>query len=165
MPEDLGLCIRPLDPNDLPVLLEMVAELAVYEGRKHLIQVSEQDLAASLFGDNPVAEALLGEIGHEAVSYMIFYPTYKSYFGRRGVWMEDLYVREAVRGKGVGQAMMSYLAYLARQRDYCQIEWFISRKNGSAYRAYTSMGAKAQDDELLFNLTGPALTKLAKQHD
>ena len=157
--------IRALQRADLPVLVHMVRELAVYEARKHLLQVTEADLALGLFGESSVAEALLGCVGEDIVSYMIFYPTYKSYFGRHGLWMEDLYVKEHVRGQGMGQAMMAHLARLAVQRGCCQVEWFISRHNGSAFRAYKSMGAQEQEDELLLNLQGEALQALAQSHD
>src|SRR4051812_22524126 len=107
-----NLVIRPATPTDVPVLHRLVRELAAYVGHEDEMQAGEGDLAGALFGNGAMAEAHLGEQGGEAVAFSLFFSHYSTFRGRPGIYLEDLFVRETHRRRGIGRAMLAHLAAL-----------------------------------------------------
>lgn len=155
------LVIRFAVPDDLATVLGFIRDLAEYEKLLHEVVADEQSLRATLFGDRPAAEVLIAEQGSEPVGFALFFQTYSTFLARPGLWLEDLFVRPAARGKGVGGALMSALARIAVQRDYGRFEWNVLDWNEPAIKFYASLGARPMTDWTGQRVTGPALQTLA----
>jgi len=156
MPE---LQIRPATHDDVAPILEMVKELAAYERLLHTVQATEADLREALFGPRPVAEALVADRGGRAVGFALFFHNYSTFVGRPGLYIEDLYVRPAHRGQGIGGALMSHMIRLARARRCGRVEWAALEWNEPAIRFYEAMGAQALNEWRIFRLTQEAMEK------
>ena len=156
MPE---LQIRPATHDDVAPILEMVKELAAYERLLHTVQATEADLREALFGPRPVAEAIVADRGGRAVGFALYFHNYSTFIGRPGIYVEDLYVRPAHRGQGIGGALMSHMIRLARARRCGRIEWAALEWNAPAIRFYEAMGAKALNEWRIFRLTQEAMEK------
>jgi len=155
------LVIRPAAPEDVPVILELIRGLAAYERLSHAVTATAADLRATLFGERPAAEVLLAETGGETVGFALFFPNYSTFLGRPGLYLEDLFVREPWRGRGVGRALMAALARLCVERGYARFEWAVLDWNASAIAFYRRLGAETLDDWTVFRLTGDPLRRLA----
>ena len=157
MPE---LQIRPATHDDVAPILEMVKELAAYERLLHTVQATEADLREALFGPRPVAEALVADRGGRAVGFALFFHNYSTFVGRPGLYIEDLYVRPAHRGQGIGGALMSHMIRLAKDRRCGRVEWAALEWNEPALRFYEAMGATALNEWRIFRLTQEAMEKV-----
>jgi len=157
MPE---LQIRPATHDDVAPILEMVKELAAYERLLHTVQAREADLREALFGPRPVAEALVADRGGRAVGFALFFHNYSTFVGRPGLYIEDLYVRPAHRGQGIGGALMSHMIRLAKDRRCGRVEWAALEWNEPALRFYEAMGATALNEWRIFRLTQEAMEKV-----
>src|SRR5215471_8684601 len=115
--------IRPLTRREVPVLLELISELARFERLEHELQATVRSLNKSLFGPNRVARALLARCGGEPAGYAIYFFTFSSFIGRRGLWLEDLYVRPAFRGKGLGRGLLRAVGRVAAEHNCGRFEW------------------------------------------
>jgi GNAT superfamily N-acetyltransferase len=164
--------IKTLDPNfvlrkassaDIPLILSFVRELAEYEKLSHEVVATENTLRESLFGKRRVAEVILGYYQDEPVSFAVFFHNFSTFLGRSGIYLEDLYVKPGMRGKGLGRIMLAYLARLARERDCGRLEWWVLDWNEPALKFYQSMGAVSMDEWNVQRVTGHALEKLAEQ--
>lgn len=144
-------------PNDVPLLIEFIRELAEVEDFPDDLTVTEEDLTKSLFGVNPVAEAVIGYLNDDPVSFAVFYHTFATSTGRRGLHLDDLYVRPHVQGKGVGRKMFRYLANLAKDRGCARFEWWALEWNSKAITFYESVGAQNLRHLRIFRLSGDAL--------
>ena len=153
--------IRPATPEDVPLVLALVRELAEYERLGHLVSATEESLRESLFGAHPGAEVLLGFVGDTAAGFAVYFHNFSTFLGVRGLWLEDLYVRPALRRHGYGRALLLHVAGIARGRGCGRFEWAALDWNETAIRFYKSLGAVALDDWTIFRVTGPALAKLA----
>ena len=153
--------IRPATPEDIPLLLAFVGELAEYERLGHLVSTTEESLRESLFGAHPGAEVLLGFAGDTPAGFAVYFHNFSTFLGVRGLWLEDLYVRPAWRRHGYGRALVLHVARIARARGCGRFEWAALDWNDTAIRFYKSLGAVALDDWTIFRVTGPALGKLA----
>jgi len=153
--------IRPATPEDIPLVLAFVRELAEYEHLIHLVSVTEARLRESLFGERPGAEVLLGFAGETPAGFAVYFHNFSTFLGVKGLWLEDLYVRPALRGNGYGRALLLHVAGIARVRGCGRFEWAALDWNETAIRFYKSLGAGALDDWTIFRVTGPALEKLA----
>ncbi|MCS6922988.1 MAG: GNAT family N-acetyltransferase [Fimbriimonadales bacterium] len=154
--------IEPVRPNDLPCLLTLIRQLAAYERRLEQVVATESDLARALFGERPVAEAVLAWQGEQAVGYALFYPVFSTFRGRAALYLEDVYVVPESRRQGVGMALMRYLARLATQRGYDRIEWSVLTWNTPAIAFYEKLGAVPKETGWTgYMLTGDALEALA----
>ena len=153
--------IRPATPEDIPLLLAFVGELAEYERLGHLVSTTEESLRESLFGAHPGAEVLLGFAGDTPAGFAVYFHNFSTFLGVRGLWLEDLYVRPAWRRHGYGRALLLHVARIARARACGRFEWAALDWNDTAIRFYKSLGAVALDDWTIFRVTGPALGKLA----
>ena len=156
--------VRAAVPQDAPVILRFIRELADFEKLLHEACATEQDLQTHLFGPRPVAEVVIGEWNGTPVAFALFFSTFSTFLGKPGIYLEDLYVTPEMRGKGCGTMLLSYLAHLAVQRGCGRLEWSVLDWNESAIRVYRAIGAKPQDEWTVQRLTGEALSALAKAY-
>ncbi len=154
--------IRPAAPADVPLILDLIQQLAEYERLRDACVATEERLAATLFGAVPEAEVLIAEHDGTPAGFALFCHNYSTFLARRGMWLEDLFVREAWRGRGIGRALLARLAALAVARDCGRLEWSVLDWNTDAIGFYQSLGAVGLDDWTTFRVTGEALTRLAQ---
>jgi GNAT superfamily N-acetyltransferase len=154
--------IRPAVAADVPVVLELVHELAVYEREPDAVEATEPMLSAALFGPHPAASChvALGDDG-EVVGFALWYVTFSTWKGLPGLWLEDLYVRPAGRGRGLGKALLQELAAVCVERGYPRFEWWVLDWNEPSIGFYRSLGAVPQDAWTVFRVDGEALVLLA----
>jgi GNAT superfamily N-acetyltransferase len=154
--------IRPAVPADVPVVLELVRELAVYEREPDAVEATEELLREALFGEQPAASChvALGADG-EVVGFALWYVTFSTWRGRPGLWLEDLFVRPVSRGRGLGKALLQELAAVCVERGYPRFEWWVLDWNEPAIGFYRSLGAVPQDAWTVFRVDGEALVRLA----
>ncbi len=155
------LLVRAAAPHDVPVLLELFWELARYEHLEHEMHATEQRLAGALFGERPAAEALIAERGSQTAGYALFFPTFSSFLTSRGVWLEDLFVRPAHRGAGVGRALLAAVAARVREAGGERLEWAALDWNELALGFYRGIGAHTLDEWITHRLVGEELARLA----
>ncbi len=160
MPE-IGL--RTATERDVPLILSFVRELAEYERFSHEVVATEELLRASLFGERPAAEVVIGNHGGEPAGFALFFHNFSTFLGRPGIYLEDLYVTPNFRGRGVGRAMLAYLAKLAKERDCGRLGWSVLDWNEPAIKLYKSIGATPMDDWTVFRLTGETSEGLAEE--
>lgn len=154
--------LRFATEEDTPLILSFIRELAEYEKLLHEVVATEDGLRNSLFGDRRVAEAILGYWNEEPVGFALFFHNFSTFAGKPGLYLEDLYVRSEVRGRGIGKIMLSYLAKLATERGCGRLEWWVLDWNESAIRFYRSIGAEGMDEWTVQRVSGKALEKLAR---
>lgn len=157
----MPLLLRAATERDVPVVLSFIRELAEYERLAHEVVATEERLRATLFGSRQFAEVVLAEVEGEAVGFALFFHNYSTFLGLPGIYLEDLYVRPAARGAGVGRALLRHLARLAKERGCGRLEWWVLDWNEDAIRFYSSLGARPMDDWTVFRLDGGALERLA----
>jgi GNAT superfamily N-acetyltransferase len=153
--------IRPATPSDVPLILALVRELAVYEHLEHEVVADEAALAATMFGPDAKAEAVIAELDGEPVGFALFFYNVSTFLGRRGLYLEDLFVRPSARGTGIGRALLAHLAGLAVERGCGRMNWAVLEWNEPAIKFYQSLGAERVDAWRIFRLDGEALRALA----
>ncbi|MBS0395912.1 MAG: GNAT family N-acetyltransferase [Proteobacteria bacterium] len=144
-------------PADLPVLLRLIGELAEFERLAHECVCTEASVAEALFGARPAAEAVLARVGGEVAGFALYYQTYATFSGRRGLYLEDLYVRPAFRGQGVGRGLLAHAAAVAAARGCGRLEWAVLNWNRRAVGFYESLGARPVNDWTVYRLDPAAL--------
>jgi GNAT superfamily N-acetyltransferase len=155
--------VRAAGPGDVPLLLELFRELAEYEHLEDELRATEQRLHDALFGPTPAAEALIAERGAEVAGYALFFPTFSSFLAIRGVWLEDLFVRPAHRGGGVGRALLAAVAARVRERGGERLEWAALDWNELALGFYRRIGAQTMSEWITHRLIGEQLERLASE--
>jgi len=153
--------IRPARRDDVPVLIELVGDLAEYERARHEVQADEAMLGAALFGPSPAAFAHVADVDGAVVGFALWFLSFSTWLGRHGIYLEDLYVRPEHRGAGHGRALLAALAAVAVERGYGRVEWAVLDWNEPALGFYRSIGAVAMDEWTTHRLTGDALRALA----
>ena len=153
--------IRPATREDLPALVGLIRELAEYEKLTHLVVIDEARLARELFEEGSRAEALVCRAGDATVGMAIYFHNFSTFLGRKGLYLEDLYVQPAHRGRGYGKALLLALARIAHERGCGRFEWMVLDWNEPSIRFYESLGAVRMEEWRLFRVTGEALAKLA----
>lgn len=153
--------IEQAGEEHLPLILSFIKELAEYERLSHEVVATEELLRDALFGERPVAEVSIGYYRDAPVSFALFFHNLSTFLGRRGLYLEDLYVKPEARGRGLGRAMLTHLAQLARERNCGRLEWAVLNWNEPAIKFYRSLGAVAMDEWTTFRLTGESLDRLA----
>ncbi|WP_307868921.1 GNAT family N-acetyltransferase [Micromonospora sp. C95] len=161
---DSRLLIRPAEPGDAEMLHRFIVELTEAEQYPGEVAAQSADVANALFGDRPVAEAVVADIAGDPVGFALYYPTYSTVAGRPGIHLEDLYVRPEHRGDGVGRALLAHLARLAVARGCARLEWWVLRTNDPALRFYRRLHARTVDEIDVLRLDGPQLRALAADH-
>ncbi len=157
-----GLDIARAGPADVGTLLSLVRELAEFEQLSHEVVATPEQLAAALFGPRASAEAVLARLGEEVVGFALWFHNFSTFVGRRGLYLEDLYIRPAHRGCGYGQALLRHLAGIALERGCGRMEWAVLDWNQSAIDFYRRLGAAPQDAWTIFRLSGEALERAAR---
>lgn len=155
--------IRPAEPADVSHIYDMIVELAVFEKLEHLVVATEALLHEGLFGDRPSAEAIVGVEDGEVVCFALYFHNFSTFLTKKGLYLEDLYVKQAHRGKGYGRQMLMALARIAVERGCGRFEWSVLDWNENAIRFYEGMGADVMPDWRICRVTGDALTKLAAE--
>jgi len=157
----MSIILRPAEPADIATILGFVRELAAFECEPDAVVATEPMLAEALFGVPPAAEAVIAERDGQAVGFALFFANFSTWTGRRGLYLEDLYVTPAARGAGVGKALLIHLAGIARDRGWARFEWSVLDWNTPAVEFYRAMGAQAMEDWTVQRVSGAALERLA----
>jgi GNAT superfamily N-acetyltransferase len=155
------VAIRPATPADVPALLALIRELAVYERMEDRVDATEALLAEGLFGARPSAEALLAQDDGEAVGYALWFTTFSTFLARPGIWLEDLFVVPARRRDGIGRALLGRVAAVAVERGCGRLEWSALDWNEPALAFYRSLGAETLGEWVQHRIAGEALVRLA----
>ena len=155
--------IRAATENDAATILALIKDLAQYEKLSHEVAATEDDIRQSLFGDRPVAEALIGELEDVPISFALFFYNFSTFLGKPGIYLEDLYVKSDYRGNGFGRKMLAHIAGLAKERNCGRFEWSVLDWNAPAIRTYDRLNARPMKEWILYRLTGEALNKLAQE--
>jgi len=151
------ISIRAATADDIPAILAFITELAEYERLSHAVVATEDSLREALFGPAPAAEVLLADLDGMPAGFALFFHNFSTFLSRRGLYLEDLYVRPEYRRLGIGRALFSRLAALAAERGCGRMEWSVLDWNESARRFYESLGAAPLSDWTTYRLTGTAL--------
>lgn len=153
--------IAAASERDVPVILSLIQALAEYERMSQEVMATEGRIRESLFGARPQAEAVLAWAGGGAIGFALWFHNYSTFLGRHGLYLEDLFVLPEWRGRGVGRALLEYLARVAVERGCGRMEWSVLDWNESAIGFYRAVGAVPMNDWRIFRLTGDALHRLA----
>lgn len=156
----MSISIRPASAADLPLIAQLIRDLAEYERLAHEVRFDDDVLAAKLFGPRPYAEVVIGEINGVAQGFALFFHNFSTFEGRPGIYLEDLFVRPEARGSGLGKALLSHLAALAVERDCARLEWSVLDWNEPAIGFYKKLGARLMDEWTVMRVDGDALTQL-----
>ena len=157
----MSLSVRPATPADLPLIAELIRALADYERLAEAVRFDEAALAQHLFGPRPHAEVVIGEVDEDAQGFALLFHNFSTFEGRPGLYLEDLFVRPAARGAGLGKALLAHLAHLAVERGCARFEWSVLDWNAPAIGFYESLGADMQTDWRIMRVEGEALSALA----
>lgn len=158
------LQVRPAIEEDVPLLLELIRELAEYEKLSHEVVANEETLRHNLFGDgHRGAEAVIAASGGETAAFALFFHNFSTFLGRPGIYLEDLYVRPEHRSAGVGRRLLAHLARLAKERGCGRLEWWALDWNEPAIGFYRRLGAVSMDDWTVYRVAGEALERLAEE--
>jgi GNAT superfamily N-acetyltransferase len=157
----MSLVLRFATPEDVATILRFVRELAEFERAADKVVATEALLHEAMFGERPVAEAVMAERDGEPLGMALFFHNFSTWTGWRGLYLEDLYVTPAARGSGVGKALLSHLAAIAVDRGCSRFEWAVLNWNQKAIDFYKAMGAEPMDDWIVNRVSGDALTRLA----
>jgi len=157
--------VRPAEPADVTHIHSMIVELAVFEKLEHMVVATEELLHEGLFGTRPACEAIIGEENGEVVAFALFFHNFSTFLTKKGLYLEDLYVRQSHRGKGYGTALLSKLAQLAVERKCGRFEWSVLDWNEPAIGFYQTMGAEILPEWRICRVTGEALDHLARRAD
>lgn len=154
--------IRSAGPRDVPTILRFVRELAAFEREPDAVEATEETLAHALF-DERAAEAVIAERDGAPVGFALFFHNFSTWTGKKGLYLEDLYVTPEARGTGVGRQLLKHLAAVAVERDCARFEWAVLDWNQPAIDFYTSQGAEMMADWRIERVTGKALARLAER--
>jgi GNAT superfamily N-acetyltransferase len=156
----LDLELRAGTVADVPLLLSFIRSMAAFE--KLTVSATEESLRTALFGESPAARVLFAFVNGTPVAYATYFFTFGTMAGRRGLWLDDLFVHAGWRGKGIGQALMAYLSDVARQHDCASVEWMVLGWNERAIRFYEGLGARFLDDWRICRLDEEELARVAE---
>ena len=156
----IAIDIRPAREADTAQILEFIRALARYERLEHEVIATEAQLRETLFGARPYAEVLIASAADEPVGFALFFHNYSTFMGQPGLYLEDLYVKEHLRGQGIGRQLLRRLARLAIERHCARLEWAVLEWNAPSIAFYRNLGARPLEDWRTFRLTGAALEQL-----
>jgi GNAT superfamily N-acetyltransferase len=152
--------IRPATTDDVSLILQLIRELAEFENLEHEVSTTAAELHQHLFGPRPYAEVLIATLEDQPVGFALFFHNYSTFLSKPGIYLEDLYVREAFRAHGVGTALLEAVRQLAVARGCGRFEWSVLNWNRRAIEFYEKMGAKPMSEWTIYRLTGKALSRL-----
>jgi len=159
----MSIAVRGARPDESALVLQFIRELAEYERLLHEVKISEADVRALLFGPSPRAFCDIAEADGEPVGFAFWFYSVSTFEGRHGLYLEDLYVRQAARGKGAGKALLRALARRCRDEGLARLEWAVLDWNAPAIAFYDGLGAAAKTDWITRRLSGEALARLAER--
>ncbi|WP_300717121.1 GNAT family N-acetyltransferase [Hydrogenophaga sp.] len=151
--------IRAAELRDVNPIVQLIRELAAFEHLTHLLQVTPEKLRPHLFGERPVVEALVAESDATVLGFALFFTNFSTFLAQPGLYLEDLYVQPAQRGRGIGEALLSRVGRIAVERDFGRFEWSVLDWNANAIRFYEKMGATVMPDWRICRVTGDALQR------
>ena len=150
---DNKFLIRTANENDVPAIFALIKELAEFEKLADQVNTTENELRKTLFGEDRFVEILLAEFNGEIVGQALFFKNFSTFLGKPGIYLEDLYVKPEMRGKGIGKMLLDKIISIAKERNYGRVEWSVLDWNESAIDFYKKIGAKPLDDWTIFRLT------------
>jgi GNAT superfamily N-acetyltransferase len=153
--------LEPATERDLGTILRFIRELGAYEQLGHEVTATEEELRESLFGSRPAAEVVIGYAGDEPAGFAVYFHTFSTFLGRRGLYLEDLFVVPGWRGRGLGRRLLAYVARVAVERGCGRLEWSVLDWNELALGVYRKIGARPMNEWTVQRLTGAALRDLA----
>lgn len=156
-----SLEIRSATPDDAPLILQLIRDLAEYERAPKDVTATETQLSDVLFGERRAAEVLLAFEGEKPVGFAVFFHNFSTWLGKPGLYLEDLFVKPESRGKGYGRALLTHLAKIADERGCGRMEWAVLDWNEPAIEFYKKLGAAPMNEWTVFRLTGDGIAKLA----
>lgn len=154
--------LRFAEPSDVSLILEFIRELAEYEKMSLDVVTTEEVLRESLF-ERKIAEVIIGEFQNQPVCFALFFYNFSTFLGKPGIYLEDLFVKAEMRGKGIGKIMLSFLAKLAIERKCGRLEWWCLDWNEPSIKFYKNLGATPMDDWTVYRLSDDELNKLASK--
>jgi GNAT superfamily N-acetyltransferase len=155
------LTIRMAGPDDAPTIAALVRELAIYVKHEHHAKATPDDFRLHLFGPKPAAEAALAELGGRAVGFALWFSTFSTFRGQRGLYLEDLFVKPECRGRGIGKALLAAVAAKAVERGCGRLEWSVLDWNTAAAGFYRSLAAQPLDEYTVYRIDEEPLRRLA----
>ena len=158
---DERIAIAPATPDDVPTILQLIRALAEYEKLSDRCVATEAGLKATLFGERPYAEALVGRLDGISVGYTLFFHSYSTFLARPGIYLEDIFVLPEHRGAGVGKALLRRVAQIARERGCVRMEWSVLDWNTPAIEFYQRLGADVMSEWRMCRLSAGGIDKLA----
>jgi GNAT superfamily N-acetyltransferase len=159
----LTLRIRAAEPADVPLIANLIRQLAKFEKLDDDVVLTEDLLMTGLFGPRPYAETVIAEDDALPVGFALFFHTFSTFLARPGIYLEDLFVLSDHRGRGIGRALLAHLAQLAVQRGCGRLEWAVLNWNQDAIRFYERLGARPNSEWTVYRLTGEALSALGRE--
>ena len=156
--------LRLATEQDIATILAFIQGLAEYEKLADQVVATEEKLRETLFSAKPYAEVVIAEYEHQAAGFALFFHNYSTFLAKPGIYLEDLFVLPAHRGRGLGKLLLSYLAKLAVERDCGRLEWSVLDWNQPAIDFYQAQGATMLHDWRINRVTGPQLQQLAQQY-
>lgn len=145
--------VRPARADDVPEIVAMIHELAAYERAAGEVEATGEAIGAALFADSPAAFAHVAEVDGAAAGFALWYVSFSTWRARHGIYLEDLFVRPAFRGRGLGKALLAELARIAAERGWPRVEWAVLDWNAPAIEFYRSLGAVPMDEWTVWRLT------------
>jgi diamine N-acetyltransferase len=158
----MSLTIRRARPDEVGVVYSLIRELAEYERLLHEVEATEPMIADALFGENPRLFCDIAEWNGEVAGFAVWFINFSTFSGRSGIYLEDLFVRPALRGKGIGKALLSHLAKECVVNDWSRLQWSVLDWNEPSIAFYKSLGAVMMDEWTICKVAGPALEALAE---
>ncbi len=155
--------IRPATRKDCQIILDFIIELAIYEKLEHQVVATAPLLEETLFGAKPYAMSVIAEYQGKPVGYALYFNNFSTFTGRPGIYLEDLYIQPAMRGRGFGKSLLAYLAKLAVDSNFTRVEWSVLDWNEPSIQFYRSIGAKPMDEWTAQRLDGDELHAFAKE--
>jgi GNAT superfamily N-acetyltransferase len=159
--QSTGFEIRSAVESDVPVILAFIKKLADYERLSHDVLATEEILLQTLFGERRVAEVAIADFDKQPVGFVLFFHNFSTFLGRAGIYIEDLFVDEGYRRRGIGRALLFYVARLAKARQCGRLEWSVLDWNQPAIQFYERLGAVPMSDWTVYRVAGESLDKLA----
>jgi GNAT superfamily N-acetyltransferase len=153
--------VRPAQISDVSRIRQLIMDLATYERSANEVKVTEDQLRAALFGPMPATYALVAEVNSRVVGFALYFLNFSTWEGTHGIYLEDLFVEPEHRGAGLGRALLTALAAIARERGYVRVEWAVLDWNQPSIDFYRRLGAMPMDEWTVFRLTGDALARVA----
>jgi GNAT superfamily N-acetyltransferase len=153
--------LKPATERDVPVVLRLIKDLADYERLSHEVTATEADVRDALFGATPAAEAVIAYVDGEPAGFAVYFHTFSTFLGKRGLYLEDLFVSPTRRGHGIGRKLLAHVARVAVERGCGRMEWSVLNWNELALGVYRRIGARPMDEWTVQRLTGQALKDLA----